>query len=120
MKAEKRTEKYARNRLFSARIRGLVRTIAVEGCIPDGRNVTLTARPILLALPAGCFALCLGATGCALRASTDFGPGDETAHQSVSAGAGPFHNLLGADRQGEGSGNESASVGGGTGANGWR
>ena len=35
-----------------------------------------------------------------MRATTDFGPGgDEPAHRSVSAGAGPFHDLLSSDRR---------------------
>ena len=33
-------------------------------------------------------------TGCALRATTDFGPGDEPHRQSVTSGVGPFPNLL--------------------------
>lgn len=37
--------------------------------------------------------------GCALRATTDFGPGDEPHHQSVGAGAGPFPNLFRSDSQ---------------------
>ena len=48
----------------------------------------------LLALGCG-----LALTGCALHATTDFGPGDEPTHQSVGAGAGPFHDLLSSDRR---------------------
>ena len=32
--------------------------------------------------------------GCALRATTDFGPGDEPHRQSAGAGAGPFPSLF--------------------------
>ena len=37
--------------------------------------------------------------GCALRATTDFGPGDEPHRQSVGAGAGPFHDLFRSDNR---------------------
>ena len=65
-----------------------------------------------LVLAVGCLALCWGVAGCALRATTDFGPGDDPSHQSVGAGVGPFHNLLNSDRQGLGVGSEPASDGG--------
>ena len=48
-------------------------------------------------LPLLAAGLVLAVSGCALRATTDFGPGEEPHHQSVGAGAGPFPNLLGSD-----------------------
>ena len=61
---------------------------------------SLQSRWSAVVLFIGGVTLCVGATGCALRASTDFGPGgDEPAHRSVSAGAGPFRDLFGTDRR---------------------
>ena len=42
--------------------------------------------------------LSLLTNGCALRATTDFGPGDEPHHQSVGSGVGPFPNLFNSDK----------------------
>ena len=47
-----------------------------------------------LLLTAACL---LGTNGCALRATTDFGPGDEPHHQFIGAGVGPFPNALSSD-----------------------
>ena len=46
---------------------------------------------------AGSLLLTLLTNGCALRATTDFGPGDEPHRQSVGSGVGPFPNLLNTD-----------------------
>ena len=43
--------------------------------------------------------LIFAVSGCALRATTDFGPGDEPHRQSVGAGGSPFPNLLHSDSQ---------------------
>ena len=54
-------------------------------------------RTVLRFLFAVSAVLTLLTAGCALRATTDFGPGDEPHRQSVGSGVGPFHNLLNSD-----------------------
>ena len=54
-------------------------------------------RPVLRFLFAVGSLLTLLIAGCALRATTDFGPGDEPHRQSVGSGVGPFRNLFDSD-----------------------
>ncbi len=85
------------------------RTVASGRGMRDGTGVISVSRAMVFVLAVGGLMLCLGATGCALRATTDFGPGDEPAHRSVGAGAGPFHDLLSSDRRNLGGSDADAS-----------